>query len=88
MNNEEKILELLGEIKSDISDMNDRIICVSITQENVVLPRLDLLAEGHKNLLDTLAQKSRVEELEDDVALLKSVVKSLSEQLAELKQAQ
>lgn len=54
MNNEEKILQILAEIKSEQTEMGDLLQKVAVTQEAVVLPRLDLLAEGHQNLLDTL----------------------------------
>lgn len=55
MNNEEKILRLLEEMKTEQAEMRDLLQKVAVTQEAVVLPRLDLLAEGHQNLLDTLA---------------------------------
>ena len=60
MNNEEKILEMLEnlttkadqiqtdqtEMKADISDLRQTVTRIAITQENVVLPNLQLLAEG------------------------------------------
>lgn len=55
MNNEEKILRLLEEMKTEQAEMRDLLQKVAVTQEAVVLPRLNLLAEGHQNLLDTLA---------------------------------
>ena len=55
MNNEEKILRLLEEMKTEQTEMRDLMQKVAVTQEAVVLPRLNLLAEGHQNLLDTLA---------------------------------
>ena len=88
MNNEEKILQILAEIKSEQTEMRDLLQKVAVTQEAVVLPRLDLLAEGHKNLLDTLAPKSRVDELAADVDTLKTVVRLLTHDVAELKKAQ
>ena len=68
--------------------MRDLLQKVAVTQEAVVLPRLDLLAEGHQNLLDTLAPKSRVDELAADVDTLKTVVRLLTHDVAELKKAQ
>ena len=88
MNNEEKILQILAEIKSEQTEMRDLLQKVAVTQEAVVLPRLDLLAEGHQNLLDTLAPKSRVDELAADVDTLKTVVRLLTHYVAELKKAQ
>ena len=77
-----------GEMRSDMSQMQETLTRVAITQENIILPRLDTLADGHKHLLDTLASKSRVEALEEDVSTLKSVVKSMSQRLTALEKAQ
>ena len=102
MNNEEKILSMLtqmqadmtevkatqAQMQEDLSDLRTTVTRVAVTQENVVLPQLKLLAEGHETLLNTLARKDRVEALEDDVALLKTVVKAMSQRIAELEKAQ
>lgn len=56
--------------------------------ESAVMPKFDLLAEGQQTLLDTLAPRNRVEALENDVSLLKQVVRSMSQEIAELKKAQ
>ena len=95
MNNEEKILQMLAEMKADMTEMKteqaemrDLLQKVAVTQEGVVLPQLKLLAEGHQNLLDTLAPKSRVDELAEDVDTLKTVVRLLTHDVAELKKAQ
>lgn len=56
--------------------------------ESSVMKKLDLLIEGQQALLDTLAPKSRVEELEEEVSFLKSIVRLHSQRLAELEKAQ
>lgn len=56
--------------------------------ESDITPKLNRLAEGQQTLLETLAPKSRVEELEEEVNFLKSIIKLHSEQIAELKKAQ
>ena len=56
--------------------------------ESSSMPKFNLLAEGQQTLLETLAPKSRVEELEEEVDFLKSIIKLHSEQIAELKKAQ
>ena len=56
--------------------------------ESSIMPKFSLLAEGQQTLLETLAPKSRVEELEEEVDFLKSISKLHSEQIAELKKAQ
>lgn len=56
--------------------------------ESSIMPKFNLLAEGQQTLLETLAPKSRVEELEEEVGFLKSIINLHSEQIAELKKAQ
>lgn len=102
MNNEEKILAMLTQMQEDISglkgdvsslkdtqeQMQTTLTRVAVTQENIVIPQIKLLAEGHDLLLEKLARKERVEALEDDVALLKTVVKAMSQRLSDLEKAQ
>lgn len=78
----------LAEMKEDICELRETAVRVAITQENIVLPRLDTLADGHKHLLKTLALDSRVEALEEDVSTLKSAFKLMSNRLAALEKAQ
>lgn len=101
MNNEEKILAILEkhsevlaqiqteqqQMKDDISDLRKTVTRVAVTQENIVIPQIKLLAEGHDVLLNTLARKDRVEALEDDVALLKTVIKAMSQRITELEKS-
>ena len=56
--------------------------------ESNITPKLNLLAENQKTMLETLTPKSRVEELEEEVDFLKSIIKLHSQQIAELKKAQ
>lgn len=102
MNNEEKILALLEEMRTDITElksgqeaMSDRldrlesdVAGIKLRLENEVIQRFNLLAEGQQTLLETLAPKSRVEELAEDQRLLKHVVALHSRDIAELKKAE
>lgn len=112
MNNEEKILEMLVQMQSDMagmkSDMADmksdmagmkehidqideRSQRTAILMEADLVPKLQLLYEGHGAIMDilkTLATKDRVEELEADIIVLKTAVKMLTQEVAELKKAQ
>ena len=60
---------------------------LNVVMESAITPKLNLLVEGQQTLLETLAPKSRVEELEDEVSFLKSVIRMHSEQIAELKKS-
>lgn len=56
--------------------------------EAAIMPKFDLLADGQKTLLETMAPKSRVEELEDEVAFLKQMLRTIASEVNELKKAQ
>lgn len=105
MNNEEKILAMLTEMKaaqeemkasqedmhSDISQMQETLTRVAVTQEGVVLPRLQLALEGHAAItqkLETLSPKERVEVLEDEVIAMKTAMKMMMKRLDALEKAQ
>ena len=82
MTNEEKILEALSEIKAAILENKTAIL------ENKTAPQLHLLAEGHNMLIQTLAPKSRVDELEEKVQTLEFAVKMVNAELQGMKKAQ
>ena len=78
---------------AQLKEMEERIIAQSAANMRVLLesyvePKFNLLAEGQKMLLETMAPKSRVEQLEDEVAFMKQVIKAMSQDIAELKKAQ
>ena len=81
MNHEEKMISMLEEI-------NQRLVSVEVAQENILIPQIQALAEGQKTILETLAPKSKVEALEEDVELLKSIIKMHTNQINDLKKAQ
>ncbi len=71
-----------------MTELQSDMVLVAVTQENVVIPRLTLLAEGHETLLHTLAPVERVEAVEEDVTVLKGVARSHTAEIAALKKAQ
>lgn len=73
--------------QATIADMQTTLTRVAVTQENVVLPQLKTLAEGHVNLLETLASNSRVEALEEEQSVIRSAVKTLARDVDALKNA-
>ena len=54
---------------------------LNVILESAIMPKFNLLAEGQQTLLETLAPKTKVEELEDEVQLLKAVLRSQSERI-------
>lgn len=69
----------LEPIKADISEIKQRVTKIEITQENEILPRLQLLAEGDSALHERVKRLEKlppqVEELKITVAALKQAVK-------------
>ena len=78
----------VDQLKEDSASMRETLTRVAVTQENIVLPRLSALAEGHAHLAETLAPKDRVDNLENDMVLMKTVVSSLADRLSKLEKAQ
>ena len=79
------------EMRGDISQMQETLTRVAVTQEGVVLPRIQLALEGHAAItqkLETLSPKERVEVLEDEVSAMKAAMKMMMKRLDALEKAQ
>ena len=99
MTNEEKILQLLTEMKTEIDrrfdkvderleELDARSLKSAVLLETDIPHQLGLLFEGHKTILETLSPKSRVEELEEEVTILRSAFQALANRLTALEKAQ
>ena len=77
----EKHSKILEKLQLDVSGIKVRLDVEVKTQFN-------LLAEGQQAIFDQITPKDRVDELEADVIVLKTAVKMLSQEVAELKKAQ
>lgn len=105
MSNEEKILEMLTQLQSDMTQLkqtvdqqggllervDERSQRTAVLMEADIAPKLQLLYEGHGVImesLDKLATKDRVDKLEDEIIVLKTAFKVLSQRIAELEKAQ
>ena len=71
----------------DEKDLKEIAHLMNVIIENEVTPKFNLLADGQKTILETLAPKSRVEELEDEVKFLKSMIRQINEDVQRLKKA-
>jgi|GEM_PF-790640 len=54
---------------------------MQVILENTVMKQLQLLAEGQQTILETLAPKTKTDELEEEIVFLKSSIRMHSEQL-------
>ena len=95
MNNEEKILailekhsEMLTQMQGDLTSVKDDLAHVKARLDYDVDKRLSAINEGVDTIQETMVSKSRVEQLEDDVIVLKTAFKMLTQEVAELKKAQ
>jgi len=84
------IQSLEARMQANIQDLDERLRNVAIIQENEVLPRITLLAEGYATLakrIEQLPDIQRIEALESDVRILKDTVRVHSQEIAALKEA-
>lgn len=51
---------------------------LNVVLESAIMPKFNLLAEGQQTILQTMAPKSKTEELEEEIDFLKAVVRSQS----------
>lgn len=72
----------------DQKDYEEIAHLMQVIVESDITPKLIALAEGHRTMMETLAPKNRVEELEEEIKFLKSVLQLHSEEITKLKKAQ
>ena len=83
---DEKDLQSIQEmIDSSIKKSESRMMAYF---ESAILPKFSLLADGQSSILEKLVPRSRVDDLEDEVKFLKSIVRQMNEDLQKLKKAQ
>lgn len=80
--------EDVSTLKEDVSGLKTEVAAIRLDIENRIDPALETLAEGQKTLLETMAPKTRVDALEDELAFHKQILKSLVKDVNDLKKAQ
>ena len=88
--NQAEMRNTLTKHSERMDEMQDTLTRVAVTQEGVVLSRIQLALEGHDELrrkMDTLATKKQVEDLAGDVDIIKDVVSQHSGDISKLKKA-
>ena len=78
--------EITG-MRTEITDIRDGLTRVAIGQENVVLPRLQLLYEGQVAMQEQIKRITLLDRMQDDISVLKSAVKYLSTEIEAIKSA-
>ena len=84
----EKLVSKVDRQGELLEEIDGRSLRSAVMLENEVLPKVQLLYEGHVHLQETLAPKAQVETLEGEVVTLKSAVKMMTKRLEVLEKAQ
>lgn len=76
------------QMREEQKQMQDDITAIRARLDYDVDKRFDAVNEGIDAILENLTPKSRVDALESDVTVLKTAVKMVTQEVAELKKAQ
>lgn len=83
---ESRIDQKLENQKQEILDESTRRMKLLLDTE--VTTRFNLLAEGQQAIMDAITPKSEIEELRNEVSVLKLAIRTMNQEIAELKKAQ
>ena len=92
--NEDEVRAMLDEKDLRVlSDLMDQKISESESRmaaffKASIAPKFDLLADGQAAIQEKLVPRSRMDDLEDEVRFLKSVIRQMNDDLQKLKKAQ
>lgn len=78
----------MGRFEEALSGLQEDLTSVKLRLELDVEKRFDAVNEGIDAILEKLTPKNRVDELEADVVVLKTAIRALTQEVAELKKAQ
>ena len=94
---EEKDLQAIAEMMQGMESRIDQKLArqrqdimhdVKVLLDTEVTTRFNLLAEGQQAILDSITPKSEIEELRNEVSVLKLAIRTMNQDIAELKKAQ
>ena len=78
----------LEKLDERLSKQESKLDKLQINQEAVIIPKIELLFEGHKGLADKIERVAPPENIQDRVETLEAAVKYLSSELNRLKKAE
>ena len=86
---DEKDLQAIGKMiqEANKQTLQDALQGASVLMESYFEPKFKLLFENQQTMQNQLTPKHRIEELEDEIAVLRAAVRQHSTEIAKLKQA-
>lgn len=79
------ISNLLDPIKEDIEEIKNRVKRIELTQENIVLPRLNTIESCYTSTYDRYKDNVETyESMKQDISIIKKVVAEHSEKLQKI----
>ncbi len=79
------ISNMLDPIKDDIQEIKDRVKKIELTQENIVLPRLNTIESCYTSTYDRYKDNVETyESMKQDISIIKKVVAEHSEKLQKI----
>lgn len=79
------ISNMLDPIKEDIQDIKNRVKKIELTQENMILPRLDTIESCYTSTYDRYKDNVETyESMKQDISIIKRVVAEHSEKLQKI----
>lgn len=82
------MLAMHSDMNTGFDKFEGDITKINIKLENVIETKINALAEGQKSILEMLVPRSRVDDLEEEVKMLKVFMRQMGEELQMLKKAQ
>lgn len=81
--------ESINDFGKRMDSLENRLTKIEVNQETVIIPQIKLLAEGHGAIIDHIKRLDSypIQEMQEDIALLKTTVKALLAEVAELRAA-
>lgn len=85
---EQKILDLLIRLVEDVADVKAKVDRLSIENENIIIPRLDILYEGQTDLITQVKKRAlgeTVKELESTVHTITDATQKINQEMKTIK---
>lgn len=88
MTNEEKILELLEAQGKKLDTVSQEVAKINLTLENEIRPNMQAMAENISSINKKLIARDEIDNMKEEIAFLKDIIRMHTNQINDLKKAQ